>query len=305
MRPFAPVSLRPGQAALLASVASHGRKPLSPQTAFTGSLLPAPTNPGDIAAPQSFGWSHNSSFKPTPHRGVNSVLYATLHAVATPPWGGLTPALGGRKAVDCFACQCSLSLLRLALLFGRVPAALLLRSSPCGALTQRMRCVGRLRKRCLVAVSIPRLRLSLRLHPAVNSRVRVRASPPSYSASAQGLDSHRYPPPPNNSFKPTPCRGVGRVLCATLAHVRRPATGRLNSGVRHQWKAIYQLSKCPSFGATSMPVAGPVAATRASTLWTEMPLQQYRPKMAWQSSFGVGTRHTPSLAASQRSSTSH
>ena len=37
---------------------------------------------------------------------------------------------------------------------------------------------------------------------------------------------------PNNSFKPTPCRGVGHVLCATLARVRRPATGRLNSGVR-------------------------------------------------------------------------
>jgi hypothetical protein len=37
---------------------------------------------------------------------------------------------------------------------------------------------------------------------------------------------------PNNSFKPTPCRGVSHVLCATLAHVRRPATGRLNSGVR-------------------------------------------------------------------------
>ena len=36
----------------------------------------------------------NKSFKPTPHRGVNSVLCATLHAVATPPWGGLTPALG-------------------------------------------------------------------------------------------------------------------------------------------------------------------------------------------------------------------
>ena len=40
---------------------------------------------------QSVG--HNNSFKPTPHRGVNSVLYATLHAVATPLWGGLTPAL--------------------------------------------------------------------------------------------------------------------------------------------------------------------------------------------------------------------
>ena len=90
MRPFAPVSLRPGQAALLASVASHGRKPFSPQTVFTGSLLPAPTNPRDIAAPPGTGWSHNSSFKPTPHRGVNSVLYATLHAVAAPLQVGLT-----------------------------------------------------------------------------------------------------------------------------------------------------------------------------------------------------------------------
>ena len=36
---------------------------------------------------------------------------------------------------------------------------------------------------------------------------------------------------PNNSFKPTPCRGIGHVLYATLAHVRRPATGRLNSSV--------------------------------------------------------------------------
>jgi hypothetical protein len=37
----------------------------------------------------------NNSFKPTPHRGVNSVLYATLHAVATPLRGGLTQALAG------------------------------------------------------------------------------------------------------------------------------------------------------------------------------------------------------------------
>ena len=37
---------------------------------------------------------------------------------------------------------------------------------------------------------------------------------------------------PNNSFKPTPHRGVGHVLYATLARVRHPATGRLNSGVR-------------------------------------------------------------------------
>ena len=36
----------------------------------------------------------NKSFKPTPHRGINSVLCATLHAVAAPLRGGLTPALG-------------------------------------------------------------------------------------------------------------------------------------------------------------------------------------------------------------------
>ena len=48
---------------------------------------------------------------------------------------------------------------------------------------------------------------------------------------------------PNNSFKPTPCRGVGHVLYATLAHVRRPATGRLNSGVRPLTKAPNQPTK--------------------------------------------------------------
>ncbi len=46
------------------------------------------------ASPSPTSFPPNKSFKPTPHRGVNSVLYATLHAVAAPPWGGLTPALG-------------------------------------------------------------------------------------------------------------------------------------------------------------------------------------------------------------------
>ena len=94
VKPFAPGSPRTGQAALLASVASHGRRPLSPQTAFTGSQLPAPTNPGDIAASPGFGWSHNSSFKPTPCRGVGHVPALRLHASAAPPRGGLTQALG-------------------------------------------------------------------------------------------------------------------------------------------------------------------------------------------------------------------
>ena len=82
-------------------------------------------SPKALPSPGSF--APNKSFKPTPHRGVNSVLYATLHAVATPPWGGLTPALGGRKAFGCFSSQCSFSRLRLALLFGLLPAAFLLR----------------------------------------------------------------------------------------------------------------------------------------------------------------------------------
>ena len=168
-----------------------------------------------------------------PHVVASAACFALrLHASAAPPRGGLTQALGGRKAFDCFACQCSLSLLRLALLFGRVPAALLLRSSPCGALTHRMRCVGRLRKRCLVSVSPLLIMLSFLTGPAESLRVRARAFPLRFSANAPGLGSHRHPPPPNNSFKPTPCRGVGHVLYATLAHVRRPATGRLNSGVR-------------------------------------------------------------------------
>jgi hypothetical protein len=74
--------------------------------------------------------------------------------------------------------------------------------------------------------------LSFLTGPAESSQVRVRAFPFRLSASASGLGAHRHPPPPNNSFKPTPCRGVGHVLYATLAHVRRPDTGRLNSGVR-------------------------------------------------------------------------
>ena len=104
----------------------------------------------------------NNSFKPTPHRGVNSVLCATLHAVATPPWGGLTPALGGRKAFDCFAFKCSLPRLRLTLLFGQIVSTLLLRSGPSGALTHCMRCVVRLRKRCLARSAFPQLTRSLR-----------------------------------------------------------------------------------------------------------------------------------------------
>jgi hypothetical protein len=100
------------------------------------------------------------------------------------------------------------------------------------------------------AVSVPRVTRSLRLHPAESSRVRVRAFPLRFSASASRLGSHRHPPPPNNSFKPTPCRGVGHVLYATLAHVRRPATGRLNSSVRRQKNIRFQ----PPFACSAAPL---------------------------------------------------
>ena len=112
--------------------------------------------------------------------------------------------------------------------------------SSSGALKHRMRCVGRLRKRCLVGASVPRLIRSLRLHPTDSSQVRAQAFPLRLSASAPGLDSHRHPPPPNNSFKPTPHRGVNSVLCATLARCCRPAVGRLNSSVRRQ-KSVWRL----------------------------------------------------------------
>ncbi len=56
------------------------------------------------------GVAPNNSFKPTPHRGVNSVLCATLHAVATPLRGGLTQALDGRKELcSCVVRNCDSS----------------------------------------------------------------------------------------------------------------------------------------------------------------------------------------------------
>ena len=91
-----------------------------------------------------------------PHVVASAACFTLrLHASAAPPRVGLTQALGGRKAFGGFAFHCSLSRLRLALLFGRSSAALLLRLILSGALTLRVRCVGRLRKRCLASVSMP------------------------------------------------------------------------------------------------------------------------------------------------------
>ena len=135
----------------------------------------------------------------------------------------------------------------MALLFGQVLGALLLRSIPSGALAHRMRYVGRLRKRCLVSVCASLLTLSFLTGPAESSRVRARAFPLRLSASAPGSGFNRHPPPPNNSFKPTPHRGVNSVLYATLARCRRPAVGRLNSGVRHQTMHWLNVRYSPGF----------------------------------------------------------
>ena len=91
--------------------------------------------------------------------------------------------------------------------------------------------------------------------PVQSYLLRVRAFSLRLSASAPQCDLYRHPPPPNNSFKPTPCRGVGHVLYATLARVRRPATGRLNSGVMRGLAVgcagslqlqLHQSSRCPA-----------------------------------------------------------
>ena len=108
----------------------------------------------------------------------------------------------------------------------------------------------------MVGASVPRLIRSLRLHPTDSSQVRAQAFPLRHSASAPGLDSHRHPPPPNNSFKPTPHRDVNSVLCATLARCRCPAVGRLNSGVSAAQRFLAQQSGS-RFGVTSRQVADP------------------------------------------------
>ena len=82
-----------------------------------------------------------------------------------------------------------------------------------------------------LAVSLTLQMLSLLTGPAESSRVRAQASGLRCSASAPGLDLYRHPPPPNNSFKPTPHRGVNSVLCATLHAVATPPRGGLTQAL--------------------------------------------------------------------------
>ena len=176
--------------------------------------------------PSSAGMTPNNSFKPTPHRGINSVLYATLHAVAAPLWVGLTQALGGRKAFDCFAFQCFLPRLRLAPPFGQVVGALLLRSSLSGALIHRIRCIGRLRRqswhRQLTGYWYGRF-------GDVRREVLGCASGLSHFNFGNCAKVSLLPASlaPNKSFKPTPHRGVNSVLYATLHAVATPPWGGL------------------------------------------------------------------------------
>jgi hypothetical protein len=119
-------------------------------------------------------------------------------------------------------------------------STLFLLSSPLCALTRRMRCVGQLRKPRSSSARLPHL-----IRCFGHDRLKVRGARSCGRASVFGQHVRSPAPPasfpPNKSFKPTPCRGGGHVPCATLAHVRRPATGRLNSGVRHMEKVFLRL----------------------------------------------------------------
>jgi hypothetical protein len=153
-----------------------------------------------------------------------------LHTSAAPPRVGLTQALGGKEhsAVALSALQligfgqhCSSGCSSARRFFGQVPLA---RSHiACVALAG----FGSGDLHLLVFLCLMRC--------FGDGGLKVRKARSSDRSSVFGQVGRRSAPrgsvPPNKSFKPTPCRGVSHVLYATLAHVRRPATGRLNSGV--------------------------------------------------------------------------
>ena len=174
----------------------------------------------------------NNSFKPTPCRGVGRVLCATLARSRRPATGRLNSGVRRQKAFGSCILNAATYRLRSALLFGWFLGTLPLRPSLQCALTLRIRCVGRLRTGDLHLLVFLRL-----IRCFGHDRVKVCGARSGVRASVFGQlvrsSAFRGSVPPNKSFKPTPCRGVGHVLCATLARVRRPATGRLNSGVRH------------------------------------------------------------------------
>ena len=135
----------------------------------------------------------NNSFKPTPHRGVNSVLCATLHAVATPLRGGLTLALGGRKAFCNWVVRNGDSSAPVGVLFGCVLSALPLRLHP--STRSRITCVSftGFGNGDWLAVSPSLQMLSLLTGPAESSQVRAQTSGLRFSAGSQQLHSRRLP----------------------------------------------------------------------------------------------------------------
>ena len=174
-----------------------------------------------------------------PHVMASAMCFTLrLHMSATPPRVGLTQALGGSNpyavhrdrlarcsghfhAVAVFnCCACS------------VQQSCNASDSSSGALTLRMRCVHRLRNQRASSLGFPTPDPLLRRLPAESFRG-------AFVPSRFGFRRARL------AFK---CAGIPRRLtirssrprvvasatcfCATLARVRRPATGRLNSGVR-------------------------------------------------------------------------
>ena len=159
---------------------------------------------------------------------------------AAPLRGGLTQALGGRKTFVFrrrFACMFNrpthcrvFAVLNCCAHFFR--QSFIASERLRGALKLRRRYVRRHRKRWLAFGELVGSGCSRFGDIGESSQGALGPHRFGFSDALAGLMSRRHPPPPNNSFKPTPCRGVGHALYATLARVRRPATGRLNSGVR-------------------------------------------------------------------------
>ena len=134
-----------------------------------------------------------------------------LHVSTAPPQGGLTPALGGRKHFAVFLVAAAVHPLRPELPSGKILGSLPLRSSPPGALTCCTRCACQLRKLWLAFCLFDRFRYGC----FGDYSWIVRGARSSVMVSAFGKFAKASPSPasfpPNKSFKPTPCRGVGLV----------------------------------------------------------------------------------------------
>jgi hypothetical protein len=136
-----------------------------------------------------------------PHVVASAACFTLrLHASAAPPRVGLTQALGGKKHSVVLLCKTVTLSASASLALRTQSRPVLLRPGPSGALTLRMRCVARLRKRRLAWSVCPLPIQSLRVQPADRSR------------GALKQCGFATPRPPNNSFKPTPHRGSARVL---------------------------------------------------------------------------------------------